>query len=150
MCNKNSLLCQAIRAKRLRLWPRWWHSAKWDLWKQVSFFVCVTVQSIFVQARICMYVCMYLVLLENQSKLFACCSLHAKRIDSYRSFLWTFKYRWIKFAADVNSEELHWFYLGCYAQRYGVRGYGHHGMSSLGLMSDIKDQEWQRFVKATV
>ncbi|XP_075167998.1 muscle LIM protein at 60A isoform X1 [Haematobia irritans] len=32
---------------------------------------------------------------------------------------------------------------GCYAQRFGTRGYGHIGMSSLGLMSDIKDIEWQ-------
>ncbi|XP_037806961.1 muscle LIM protein Mlp84B isoform X1 [Lucilia sericata] len=32
---------------------------------------------------------------------------------------------------------------GCYAQRFGTRGYGHIGMSSLGLMSDIKDVEWQ-------
>lgn len=39
-----------------------------------------------------------------------------------------------------------WFYLGCYSQRYGTRGYGHLGFSSLGLMSDIKDKEWQRYL----
>ncbi|XP_061391835.1 muscle LIM protein Mlp84B isoform X1 [Musca vetustissima] len=32
---------------------------------------------------------------------------------------------------------------GCYAQRFGTRGYGHIGMSSLGLMSDIMDCERQ-------
>ncbi|EDV37514.2 uncharacterized protein Dana_GF11368 [Drosophila ananassae] len=32
---------------------------------------------------------------------------------------------------------------GCYAQKFGARGYGHIGISSLGLMSDIKDSEWQ-------
>ncbi|XP_037967706.1 muscle LIM protein Mlp84B isoform X1 [Plutella xylostella] len=32
---------------------------------------------------------------------------------------------------------------GCYAQRFGPRGVGHGGMSTLGLMCDIKDQEWQ-------
>lgn len=35
--------------------------------------------------------------------------------------------------------------LGCYAQRFGARGYGHIGISSIGLMSDIKDKEWQRY-----
>lgn len=34
--------------------------------------------------------------------------------------------------------------IGCYAQKFGVRGYGHLGISSLGLMSDIKDKERQR------
>lgn len=34
--------------------------------------------------------------------------------------------------------------IGCYAQKFGARGYGYLGMSSLGLMSDIKDKEWQR------
>lgn len=33
---------------------------------------------------------------------------------------------------------------GCYAQKFGARGYGHMGFSSLGLMSDIRDNEWQR------
>lgn len=37
------------------------------------------------------------------------------------------------------------FDLGCYAQRFGARGYGHIGGSSIGLMSDIKDKEWQRY-----
>ncbi|XP_037914916.1 muscle LIM protein Mlp84B-like isoform X1 [Hermetia illucens] len=32
---------------------------------------------------------------------------------------------------------------GCYAQKFGARGYGHTGASSLGLMCDIKDAEWQ-------
>ncbi|XP_063379703.1 muscle LIM protein Mlp84B isoform X1 [Cydia fagiglandana] len=32
---------------------------------------------------------------------------------------------------------------GCYAQRFGPRGIGHGGMSTLGLMCDIKDLEWQ-------
>ncbi|XP_059618219.1 muscle LIM protein Mlp84B-like [Phlebotomus argentipes] len=32
---------------------------------------------------------------------------------------------------------------GCYAQKFGARGYGHIGVSSLGLMSDIKDKDWQ-------
>ncbi|XP_067626872.1 muscle LIM protein Mlp84B isoform X1 [Eurosta solidaginis] len=32
---------------------------------------------------------------------------------------------------------------GCYAQKFGARGYGHLGISSMGLMSDIRDREWQ-------
>lgn len=32
---------------------------------------------------------------------------------------------------------------GCYAMKYGSRGYGHSGFSGLGLMSDAKDLEWQ-------
>lgn len=36
------------------------------------------------------------------------------------------------------------FRIGCYAQKFGARGYGHIGVSSLGLMSDINDKEWQR------
>lgn len=36
-------------------------------------------------------------------------------------------------------------HTGCYAQRFGPRGIGHSGMSSLGLMCDIKDIEWQRY-----
>lgn len=36
-------------------------------------------------------------------------------------------------------------YLGCYAQRFGARGYGHIGISTNGLMSDIMDKEWQRY-----
>lgn len=35
----------------------------------------------------------------------------------------------------------------CYAQKFGARGYGHIGVSSLGLMSDIKDLEWQGSVE---
>jgi hypothetical protein len=33
--------------------------------------------------------------------------------------------------------------LGCYSIKYGSRGYGHSGISSLGLMCDAKDLEWQ-------
>lgn len=44
------------------------------------------------------------------------------------------------------NKQLNHFDLGCYAQRYGTRGYGHNGMASLGLMSDIKDKEWQRYL----
>lgn len=40
--------------------------------------------------------------------------------------------------------------LGCYAQKFGVRGYGYLGMSSLGLMSDIRDKEWQRYFLLSV
>lgn len=36
--------------------------------------------------------------------------------------------------------------IGCYAQKFGARGYGYLGMSSLGLMSDIKDKDWQRYL----
>ncbi|XP_049539837.1 muscle LIM protein Mlp84B-like isoform X1 [Anopheles darlingi] len=32
---------------------------------------------------------------------------------------------------------------GCYASRFGSRGYGHSGISSLGLMSDARDLEYQ-------
>jgi hypothetical protein len=36
---------------------------------------------------------------------------------------------------------------GCYAMKYGSRGYGHSGISSLGLMCDAKDLEWQWYIK---
>lgn len=36
--------------------------------------------------------------------------------------------------------------LGCYAQRFGARGYGHLGISSMGLTSDILDSERQRYL----
>ncbi|XP_058175331.1 muscle LIM protein Mlp84B-like isoform X1 [Anopheles ziemanni] len=32
---------------------------------------------------------------------------------------------------------------GCYASRFGSRGYGHSGISSLGLMSDARDLEYK-------
>ena len=31
--------------------------------------------------------------------------------------------------------------------KFGSRGYGHSGISSLGLMSDAKDLEWQWYIK---
>lgn len=34
--------------------------------------------------------------------------------------------------------------LVCYAIKFGTRGYGHIGISSMGLMSDAKDLEMQR------
>ncbi|XP_077293234.1 muscle LIM protein at 60A isoform X2 [Arctopsyche grandis] len=42
-----------------------------------------------------------------------------------------------------DGPDLNIYCRGCYAQRYGPRGIGHSGMSSLGLMCDIKDVEWQ-------
>lgn len=36
--------------------------------------------------------------------------------------------------------------LGCYAIKYGSRGYGHSGISSLGLTCDAKDLEWQWYI----
>lgn len=41
---------------------------------------------------------------------------------------------------NVSFENLH---TGCYAMKFGSRGYGHSGISSLGLMSDALDIEWQ-------
>lgn len=38
------------------------------------------------------------------------------------------------------------FAVGCYAQRFGPRGVGHGGMSTLGLMCDVMDVEWQRYL----
>lgn len=35
-------------------------------------------------------------------------------------------------------------FLVCYAMKFGTRGYGHIGISSMGLMSDAKDLEYQR------
>jgi hypothetical protein len=46
---------------------------------------------------------------------------------------------------------LTWFarLTGCYAIKYGSRGYGHSGISSLGLMCDAKDLEWQWYICLT-
>lgn len=34
--------------------------------------------------------------------------------------------------------------VACYAQRFGPRGIGHAGASSIGLTCDIMDEQWQR------
>ncbi|CRL08220.1 CLUMA_CG020903, isoform C [Clunio marinus] len=36
--------------------------------------------------------------------------------------------------------------MRCYAIKYGSRGYGHNGISSLGLMCDARDLEWQWYI----
>lgn len=59
-------------------------------------------------------------------------------------------YTYTKFSNYFNQKKIYYninhIFKGCYAQRFGARGYGHIGMSSLGLMSDIKDTEWQRYI----
>lgn len=64
--------------------------------------------------------------------------------------LWNLRIRkTIYYLFDSNKKQQsqpNHFNLGCYAQRFGARGYGHIGMSSLGLMSDIRDKEWQRYL----
>lgn len=41
-------------------------------------------------------------------------------------------------------------HLVCYGGRYGSRGFGHGGFSSIGLTSDARDLEWQRLEVAKI